>query len=110
MLRTDFGMSLDIRVIKRSYCCICGKKLKRKLVFLSYEKGLGLFRNFRDVVITPVYVCENCDYEIRYSKQKVINAIQKKCDSYILPNGKNMIRKLKINTYFDKKSGFYLKN
>ena len=109
MLRTDFGMNPEIRVIKRSYCCICGKKLKRKLVFLSYKEK-GLYRIYRDVVITPVYVCKNCDYEIRYSKQKVINAIQKKCDSYILPNGKNMIRKLKINTYFDKESGFYLKN
>lgn len=109
MFKTDFGMNPDIRVIKRSYCCICGKKLKRKLVFLSY-KVKGLFRIKRDVVITPVYVCKNCDYEIMYSKQKEINAIQNKCDSYILPDGKNMIRKLKINKYFDKESGFYLTN
>lgn len=109
MLRTDFGMTPDIRVIKRSYCCICGKKLKRKLVFLSYKvKVLFTFR--RDVILYPVYVCKNCDYEIMYSNQKEINAIQKKCDSYILPDGKNMIRKLKINKYFDKESGFYLKN
>ena len=77
--------------------------------FLSY-KVKGLFRIRRDVIITPVYVCKNCDYEIMYSKQKEINAIQNKCDTYILPDGKNMIRKLKINKYFDKESGFYLKN
>lgn len=108
MLRTDFGMNPDIRVIKRSYCCICGKKLKRKIVFLKYKvKRLFIKMN---VIISSVYVCKNCDYEIEYSKQKKIRLIQKERRSYILPDGKNMIRKLKINKYFDKESGFYLKN
>lgn len=108
MLRTDFGMNPDIRVIKRSYCCICGKKLKRKIVFLKYKvKRLFIKMN---VIISPVYVCKNCDYEIEYSKQKKIRLIQKEHRSYILSDGKNMIRKLKINKYFDKESGFYLKN
>ena len=56
-----------------------------------------------------MYVCKNCDYEIRYSKQKVINAIQKKCESYVLPDGKKLIKEFRINEYFDKEAGFIWK-
>ena len=108
MFRTDFGMNPDIRVIKRSYCCICGKKLKRKIVFLKY-KVKRLFIKM-DVIISSVYVCKNCDYEIEYSKQKKIRLIQKERRSYILSDGKNLIRRLKIKEYFDKESGFHVKN
>ena len=108
MFLADFGMNPDIRVIKRSYCCICGKKLKRKIVFLK-SKVKRLFIKM-DVIISPVYVCKNCDYEIKYSKQKKIRLIQKERRSYILSDGKNLIRRLKIKEYFDKEAGFHVKN
>jgi len=103
------GMNPDIRVLKRNYCCICGKKLKRKFSILTYK----IKRSFgyqKDVIIILVYVCKNCNYEIEYSKQKKIRLIQKECGLYILPDGKELIKKVRINEYFDKESGFYLKN
>jgi len=109
MLRTDFGLNPDMRVIKKNYCCICGNKLKRKFIFLSYKvKGLSVVYR-RDTILTTGYACKNCNYEILYSKQKKIKATQKKYGSYILPYGKKLIKKLKINEYFDKEAGFYLK-
>ena len=37
--------------------------------YLQYKiKGRFVFK--KDIVINPVYVCKNCDYEIEYSKQK----------------------------------------
>jgi len=109
MFIRGIGMTPDIRVLKRNYCCICGKKLKRKISILQYKiKGRFVFK--KDIVINPVYVCKNCDYEIEYSKQKKIRLIQKERRSYILSDGNNLIRGLKIKEYFDKEAGFHVKN
>lgn len=92
----------EVKIIKKSHCCICGKKMKRKITFkwkeLSYRPfGIKFLkqRTRSYWLLLPVYYCEKCDYMIEYSNQCIIQGFQK--DEKILSNGKTLVKKYKIN-------------
>lgn len=107
-MRIRVAITPDVRVIKRNYCCVCGLKLKRKIIVLI-EKKRGLFVFWRYWLITNGYYCKKCDYEILYSKQKEIKKVQDIYSSRILVNGNTLVKKNKVQKFKDKESGFILK-
>lgn len=99
--------SIDIRlpypIFRKNYCCICGGKLNKKWVLLAYNTKTFKMNN-RVLQITRCYICKNCNYEINFFEQKKIRKAQKKNNMLILSNGKELIKKYKINEYYDKEN------
>ena len=109
-------LRIELSILKREHCCICGSRLKRKITCIYKEctyKPFGIpFLKERKrfyLLLMPVYRCKYCGYLIERVKQKKVSEMQKECGSYLLTDGKNIIHRFKIKEYFDKEVGFYLK-
>jgi len=48
------------------------------------------------IIVIPVYYCKKCDYMIDYDSQKEIYIKQKENSTYILSDGKSLVKKLKV--------------
>ena len=107
-MRIRFSITPDARVIKKNFCCVCGLKLKRKIIVLIGKRE-GLFGFERYWLITNGYYCKKCDYEILYSKQKEIKKVQDIYGSRILVNSNTLVKNNKVQKFKDKESGLILK-
>ena len=100
---TKLIISFECRILKKSYCAICGNKLKRKITLIEknekyYPFGVSLLkeRELHKSIILPVYKCKNCRYEIEYNNQKKINVQQKRCGFKKIPEGAELIKKYSL--------------
>ena len=100
---TKLIISFEIMIFKKSYCAICGNKLKRKITLIEkiekyYPFGVSLLkeRELHKSIITPVYKCKYCIYEIEYNNQKKINEQQKRYRIKKLSNGPELIKKYRL--------------
>lgn len=96
-LRIEFG------IFKKRHCALCGLKLNRKIICIDQIYTYRPFclpflkeREAKRIIVTPVYYCRKCNYMIDYDSQKQISIKQKENNSYILSEGNNLIKKLKI--------------
>ena len=104
----NFSISPDLRVIRKNYCCICGTKLKNKIILLKkFKSGIFGFTFFYE--ITNAYLCKKCGYKILYDDQLKIKTHQEKCQTIILNQGINLVKKYRIKEYIDKKTKFKFK-
>lgn len=100
---TKLIISFEFRILKKSYCAICGNKLKRKITLIEkiekyYPFGVSLLkeRELHKSIILPVYKCKNCRYEIEYNNQKKINEQQKRYSLKKIPEGAELIKKYSL--------------
>lgn len=96
-------LRIELSILKREHCCICGSRLKRKITCIYKEctyKPFGIpFKKKRKrfyLLLMPVYRCKYCGYLIERVKQKKVSEMQKECGSYLLTDGKNIINRFKI--------------
>lgn len=95
----------DLRALRRSYCCKCGNKLKRKYKKIGSQKThkyIKLVYNVNYVCLKLVYYCPVCNYYINYKNQKKVMSSQKEQKKYILDNSKRIIRMFK----YEEKYGY----
>lgn len=99
----EIRLRIELGILKKRYCALCGLKLNRKIICIDQ---IYIYRPFclpflkekkaKRIVVTPVYYCRKCNYMIDYDSQKKISIKQKENNSYILLEGNNLIKKLKI--------------
>ena len=94
---------IEPRVFQKKYCCICGKKMGRKIICVHKEYTYKPFsinflkeRKRAYMLVLLAYKCESCKYLIEYVNQKKISTAQKETGENILSNGKKIIQKNKI--------------
>jgi len=100
-------VQVELRILKKSFCCKCGKKLNRKIIFINNSNTYRTFglkflkeRTRSYWLILPVYYCKQCDYMIECSNQRKIEIKQKEEKSYILSKSKYLIKKFKVSDYY----------
>ena len=72
------------------------KQMDRKIIYRPFCLPFLNEKKAKRIVVTPVYYCRKCNYMIDYDSQKKISIKQKESNSYILLEGNNLIKKLKI--------------
>ncbi len=96
-------ITLELGVLKKNYCCLCGEKLKVRIIILHVKGFYKPFhlsflkeKPYEYNTIIPVYFCKKCKYYIKYDNQKEIKKMQNEYNCKILSEGKKIIEKFKI--------------
>ena len=102
-INNEIRICIEFGILKKRYCALCGEKLKRKIIqtdqIYTYKPFCLPFlkeRQAKRIIVIPVYYCKKCDYMIDYDSQKQIYIKQKENNTYILSDGKSLVKKLKV--------------
>ena len=99
LVKKQYSIYLEPRIIKKSFCCKCGSKLIWKMKRMVYYNSSKVSKNFNylNICLDTVYFCKKCGYYISRLSQKEIFKNQKLEQKKILANANKLIKNNQLN-------------